>query len=313
LRLKILVVDDHEPFRRFVCAELQRRTEPQTIAQAADGLEAVQKVETLRPDLVVLDIGLPSIDGLEAARRMRRLSPGIRILFVSVDAVPGVILEALRLGARGYVLKPRASRDLLPAVEAVLRGDTFLSGGMTPPGLARDRQHEVVFYADDASLVESFGRFVATSLRAGQPAIALTTRSHSHALAKWLRTVGVDADAATRQGRYFVIDADEVLLQIMVNGVPDRTLFAQGLGNALDAAMTDARRAHPRVAICGECVGLLCAERNLDGAMELERTGNELLGTHDVNLLCAYPWRHCHADERTFERIRAEHTVARFR
>ena len=128
--LKVLVVEDYEQFRRLLCSLMQRPGFQ--ITQAADGLEAVAKAEQLQPDLLVLDIGLPSINGLEVARRVRKIVPGARILFVSQESSPEVVREALILGARGYVHKPHAASDLLRAVDTVLRGGQFVSHGLIP-------------------------------------------------------------------------------------------------------------------------------------------------------------------------------------
>jgi DNA-binding NarL/FixJ family response regulator len=86
--VRVLVVDDYEPFRRFVCSTLRKRPELQIIGEASDGLEAVHKAEDMQPDLIVLDIGLPTLDGIEAARRIRKLSPQSKILFVSQESLP---------------------------------------------------------------------------------------------------------------------------------------------------------------------------------------------------------------------------------
>jgi len=123
--LKVLVVEDAQEFRRFVCSLLKSRPEFQ-VETAADGLEAVQKAQELRPDLILLDIGLPNLNGIEVARRVRTLTPATRILFVSALADPDIVREALRLGA-GYVHKPSAQSDLPVAIEAVLRGERFIS------------------------------------------------------------------------------------------------------------------------------------------------------------------------------------------
>jgi CheY-like chemotaxis protein len=80
---RILVVDDYEPWRRFVSTTLHKQPKLQVIGEALDGLEAVQKAEELQPDLIVLDIGLPTLDGIEAARRIRKLAPKSKILFVN--------------------------------------------------------------------------------------------------------------------------------------------------------------------------------------------------------------------------------------
>lgn len=124
---RVLVVEDSEPFRTFICSMLRKRPELQIVGEAADGLQAVQKAEELQPDLVVLDIGLPSLNGIEVARRIRKLSPESRILFVSQNASVPVVQEAFAEGAKGYVIKTDARRELLTAVDAVLRGEQFVS------------------------------------------------------------------------------------------------------------------------------------------------------------------------------------------
>ena len=120
--VRILVVDDFEPWRQQVCSILQIRPGLRVVAEIADGLEAVQKAEELQPDLIVLDIGLPLLNGIEVARRVRKVSPKSKILFVSQESSADVVQEALRTGARGYVLKTDAGSELLIAINVVLRG-----------------------------------------------------------------------------------------------------------------------------------------------------------------------------------------------
>jgi len=99
----------------------------QVIFEVSDGLEAVHKAQTLLPDLVVLDIGLPSLNGIEAAKRIRKLSPKSKFLFLSQESSADIVQRAFTLGALGYVIKSHAEGDLLVAVEAVLRGEKFIS------------------------------------------------------------------------------------------------------------------------------------------------------------------------------------------
>jgi DNA-binding NarL/FixJ family response regulator len=133
--VRVLVVEDFEPFRRFVCSRVEDSSELQVICVVSDGLEAVQKAEELQPDLILLDIGLPNLNGIEAARRIRKLSPQSKILFVSQESSADVIEEALSLGAMGYVIKSRAGSELLVAMEAVRDGRQFVSSGasLEPP------------------------------------------------------------------------------------------------------------------------------------------------------------------------------------
>ena len=122
------MVEDYEPFRRFVRSTLAERPALQIVGEVADGLEAVLKAEELKPDLILLDIGLPSLNGMEAARRIAKLTPESKIVFLSQESSPEVIQAALNLGAWGYVVKVRAGSDLLAAVDAVLQGKQFFSG-----------------------------------------------------------------------------------------------------------------------------------------------------------------------------------------
>src|SRR5271154_67508 len=128
---RLLLAEDYEPFRRLVRSILQQRADFRIVGQASDGLEAVQKAQALQPDLIVLDIGLPSLNGIEAARRIRKLSPKSKILFLSQESSADVVHEALALGALGYVVKAHAGSELLPAVEAVLQGRQFVSSGLS--------------------------------------------------------------------------------------------------------------------------------------------------------------------------------------
>jgi DNA-binding NarL/FixJ family response regulator len=139
---RVLVVEDNEPFRRFVCSTLGKRPELHIVCEVSDGLEAVQRAEELHPDLIVLDIGLPSLNGIEAARQIRKLSPESKILFLSQETSTDLVQEALGLGAMGYVAKASAGSDLLAAVEAVSQGGRFVSAGLAshvPADLAEEQ------------------------------------------------------------------------------------------------------------------------------------------------------------------------------
>jgi DNA-binding NarL/FixJ family response regulator len=127
LQLSALIVEDFEEFRRFLRVALQEKGVCQVIAEASDGLEAVQQAEELHPDLILLDIGLPTLNGIEAARRIRKLSPRSKILFVSQEGSTEMVQKVLdELGADGYLLKLDVA-ELLGAVDAVLQGKQFVS------------------------------------------------------------------------------------------------------------------------------------------------------------------------------------------
>ena len=136
--VKIVVIDDYEGWRRFVASALEQRPEFRIVGEVADGLEAVQGVQELQPDLILLDIGLPTLNGLEAARRIRGCAPNTRIVFFSQNRSPDIAEEAMRIGD-GYVVKSGAARELLSAVEAVLQGKPFLSVSLAADSLPRNK------------------------------------------------------------------------------------------------------------------------------------------------------------------------------
>jgi len=123
--VRILVVEDHEQYRQFLCSSLRKRKELQVIGVVSDGLDAVHKATELCPDFILLDIGLPTINGIEAARRIRKLVPESKILFLSMESDPEVVQEALSVGAAGYLVKAFAG-DLLTAVDAIIQGGQFV-------------------------------------------------------------------------------------------------------------------------------------------------------------------------------------------
>ena len=136
--VRILLVDDFEPFRKYVRSLILERPELVVLCEVSDGLAAVQKAEELRPDLILLDIGLPLLNGIEAARRIRHSNPQSRILFLTQESSSEIVGEAFNLGARGYVVKLDAGKDMLLGIDAVVRGEKFVSGSL------KDRFPEIV-------------------------------------------------------------------------------------------------------------------------------------------------------------------------
>jgi len=125
--LKILVVDDHELFRKQVCSLLENHPEFKVVCEASNGLEAIRHAEELQPDIVILDITMPGLGGIEAAVRIRGVASKARIIFLSQYNSSSIAQTALATGALAYIVKSAASIDLIPAVRSVVEGKTFLS------------------------------------------------------------------------------------------------------------------------------------------------------------------------------------------
>ena len=125
--VRILLADDHEIVRRGLRALLESRQGWSVVGEASNGTQAVEKAIELAPDVVVLDVGMPELNGLEAIRRIRDGLPQAEVIVLSVHDAEHVVRNALSLGARAYLAKSDASRDLVAAVEAALRHKPFLS------------------------------------------------------------------------------------------------------------------------------------------------------------------------------------------
>lgn len=131
MSVRVLMVDDHDVVRRGIRSVLSSEADLEVVGEAAAGMEAVQKAEELRPDLILLDISLPDINGIDVAVRIRRVAPESQILFLSQHDSIQVANEALKTGARGFVAKSEAARELTGAIRTVLSGSIFLSDRLT--------------------------------------------------------------------------------------------------------------------------------------------------------------------------------------
>ena len=216
--VQVLIVDDYQPWLRFLHSMVQDSLQFQAIDEASDGPEAVRKAVKLEPDLVLLDIGLPKLNGIEVARQIRERVPKTKILFVSEQRSEEVVREALTTGS-GYVVKSYAARELFPAMRAVLEGGRFVSACVSDQNLigsngerdcskgeSAEARHQVNSYPDKAAFVDGFARFVETSLRSGSAIVLLASESHRVGIVQRLKSEGVDVAAAIEQRRYLPLD-----------------------------------------------------------------------------------------------------------
>jgi len=193
LSTTVLVAEDFTSVRQMLVKILETIPNIRVICEVADGLHAVEKANALQPDLILLDIGLPSLSGIEVARKLKELSPTVRIIFVTQQISPEVVIAAFEAGASGYVVKMDMGRELRNAVQAVLQGGRFLSStvhsvtaNLQPPESTvletlplrqpPPRLHEAQFYSHDESFLGTFANFLASTICAGDTAVVVLTK-----------------------------------------------------------------------------------------------------------------------------------------
>jgi DNA-binding NarL/FixJ family response regulator len=127
---RILIADDHEIVRRGIRALLENHPGWEVCGEAMDGRDAIEKAAALRPDLALLDVGMPNLNGLDAARQILAAAPRTRVLILTMHESEQIVREVLEVGARGFLLKTDAARDMVSAVEALQRRTTFFTSSV---------------------------------------------------------------------------------------------------------------------------------------------------------------------------------------
>jgi two-component system response regulator NreC len=124
--IRVLIVDDHTLFRESLRSLLKAAGGIEIVGEAENGIEAVRKAVQLRPDVVLMDIAMPNLNGLQATRKIKRGNPSVKVLILTMYETEQYIIEMLRSGASGYILKRAAARELVSAIQAVSQGNAYL-------------------------------------------------------------------------------------------------------------------------------------------------------------------------------------------
>lgn len=328
-RFSVLVVDDFEPFRRLVRIILELEAKFKVVGEASDGLGAVQQITKLRPDLVLLDLGLPTLNGIDVARRLRTLAPQTRILFVSAESRADIVQQALHV-SDGYVLKLYTAEELVPAIELVIRGKQYVSAELMSSarkdlekdrsseerfGPGRDFRHDVAFYPDDGAFVDGLTRFIETALHDGDVVILVATDSHRSQIVEKLQGRSRNLSDAIQNRSYLSLDSIDALSLFMVSDWPDQIRFSEVVGDLMKGATQSASEQGRRVAACGELAPILWAQGLRGAAIQVEKMWDEIARTYRVDTLCGYVSTTLDRDmyRQEFNHICAAHSAVYFR
>ncbi len=180
------------------------------------------------------------------------------------------------------------------------------------PGRAESaHSHEVQFYSDDDAFLVGLTSFIEVALKAGNPVIAIATKSHRKSLFQSLMARGVDGVAAMEQGLYLSLDVDEALSTCLVNDLPDPDRFLKIFGDLVASAAGIAKGKRSRVAACGEFAPALWARGKADAAIQVEHLTDEIARTCNVDILCGYVLNRFQREQEShiYKRICAEHSA----
>ncbi len=211
-KLRILIADDFQPTRRSIAALLADQRRVEIVGESGDGFDAVQQARTLRPDIVLLDVDLPTLNGLEVARRIHQLSASTHIIFISDGSSASAAEEAFRVGASAFILKADVGRRLLSVIHAVARGDNLREHRHIETALEPSTESSLPpenggFVLNSwKEIADYLGRGVRTAQRwesdLGMPVRRPRAKSRSAVLAmsdeldRWLRSAPIAEDAS---------------------------------------------------------------------------------------------------------------------
>ena len=315
---RILLVDDFAAWRRFVSTILRRSGRFEIAGELADGHGVVEAVARLKPDLTLLDVGLPSRSGIEVAGLIRAAAQESKILFLSEHRAGDIAAAAMATGAQGYVVKADAGRELQAAIDAVLHGRQYVSSSVgtlfgpapTMPVRRAAWRHEIQLQPNATSLWDSLATSLEHALRADSAVVLVADAPQRDAVHRTLQFRGLDMTRAAAEGRYLPLDVTETLATFMVNGWPDEARFWGSASELMATALKASPRDAPHVVACGECAPVLWRNGQTAAAVRLEQLWTELANRQNVDVLCGYSLQAPLRDDerRMFQQICAVHS-----
>jgi CheY-like chemotaxis protein len=310
---RILIADDHEWFRRTVRSFIESHREYHVCGEAGDGIDAIEKVRQLHPDIVLMDISMPQMDGLQATRILRREIPDCKVIIVTQDDPMIAREQAHSVDANGFVTKSDLTRDLLPTMRRVaMENNSIFDPTKNEPGVGSDRSladaegvvagqgepwhglladagprdHIVQLYQDQQFLNRAVCRFAAAAIANGEGVILVPTVAHWDAFRPRLESEGVDVKAAEKRGQLTIVDADNLLPTFMRDGMPDSPVFLGLAANVVSQARGNGR--YTKVRWWGEMVNILWERGEVAASMQLEDLFDHLAEEQNIAIFCSF-------------------------
>jgi DNA-binding NarL/FixJ family response regulator len=283
----VLIAEDNPAMLQGVCGVVSPYFKVE--AAANDGAAALQLAEKINPSLILLDIRMPGLDGFSAARELARRKSCSKIVFLTAQEDDDYISEALRVGARGYVMKRRMASDLIPALNLALNEQFFISphafSGIPKP---ETNGHVLHFYASDAYFFQHAAELTYAALTNKELVFMFMSGAGITFVREELRARGLDYKAAIRTGQYWVISIEHVLSSAPDgDSSPDVIRLHAMLRTCLKRAIADSQNSGARLTVFSDLMPTLLRQgHGYEVAARIEGVWNDLIPKHDCTVYC---------------------------
>jgi CheY-like chemotaxis protein len=285
-RPRVLAADEDGLFLRSVSGALA--AEFDVVATVSDGRQLLDSARRLEPDIIVLDMSLRGADGPRTAGELKQTGSRAKIVFLTLQYGEEHVAAAVRSGADSCVLKSRMTSDLSVALHHALGARRSLPL-LAPLGATEEHSHAVHFHTNDTSWLDEAAGFLSKALTRGDACAVVMTESDREATALRLKKQGWDVGEMEAIGRYLPFDTAASTAQFM----RDRRVDADALGEFDDtlerARLASTHSSDARLTLIGNLAASLCRRGDVDSALELERSWNELIRARSFLSVCAYP------------------------
>ena len=307
---KVLLADDHPAMLKTVTGMVAPHFD--VVAAVSDGKAALDAAARTNPDVVLSDIMMPGLDGLRAARELKERKSGAKVVFVTGMEDDDYIAEALDVGAKGYVVKPRLQSDLVPAVNLALAGQYFISphAFTGTPNHGRSN-HVLKFYLDESLFLQEVSEYTYAALAKGEQVFIFLSKMGLHVVRERLRAGRLDYVEAIKRGHLYAFSVENIMPSLMQDSRPDPARFEDFFCPYWKRAVARARAHGSRVTIISDMIGTLLRQgHGHQVAARVEEVWNALVPKHSCNVYCGCPVKDLSFREsrETLSRICVEHS-----